>query len=91
MSGRAVEIIDVNPDNPTEFYVCICFQGIVLSPIITDNHFEPLFDNEDVITIGDIAVDWKTRKYGLVQVEMKQQPKFICMRNRGIYVECRFW
>lgn len=57
MSGRVVDI-DANPDKPSEFYVAYASGGLWF----TDNNgqsFTPLFDNEAVMTIGDIAVDWK--------------------------------
>lgn len=58
MSGRVVDI-DVNPENPSEFFVAYASGGLWK----TQNNgqsFTPLFDNEAVMTIGDIAVDWKT-------------------------------
>lgn len=57
MSGR-VSDIDANPANPTEFYVAYASGGLWY----TDNNgatFEPLFDHEASMTIGDIAVDWR--------------------------------
>lgn len=57
MSGRVVDI-DVNPADPTIFYVAYASGGLWK----TENNghsFFPLFDNEMVMTIGDIAVDWK--------------------------------
>lgn len=56
MSGRVTDL-DVNPKDPTKFYVAYASGGLWY----TDNNgqsFRPIFDNEDVITIGDIAVDW---------------------------------
>jgi photosystem II stability/assembly factor-like uncharacterized protein len=57
MSGRVVDI-DVNTDDPTIFYVAYASGGLWKT---TNNgiSFYPLFDNESVISIGDIAVDWK--------------------------------
>ncbi len=55
-SGRVVDV-DVNPDNPAEFYVAYASGGLWY----TNNNgttFEPKFDKEAVITIGDIAVNW---------------------------------
>src|ERR1700741_3065951 len=49
MSGRAVDV-DVNPDDPTEFYVAYASGGLWY----THNNgqsFTPVFDKEDVITI----------------------------------------
>jgi len=58
MSGRVVDL-DVNPANPTQVYVAYASGGLWR----TDNNgqsFTPLFDQEAVMTIGAIAVDWKT-------------------------------
>lgn len=57
MSGRVVDL-DVNPEDPTEFYVAYASGGLWH----TKNNglsFTPIFDKEDVMTIGDIAVNWK--------------------------------
>ena len=59
MSGRAVDV-DVNPDDPTEFYVAYASGGL-WHTVNNGQSFDPIFDKEDVITIGDIAVDWKSR------------------------------
>ena len=59
MGGRVVDI-EVNPANTNEFYVAYASGGLWK----TDNNgnsFAPIFDNEAVMTIGDIAVDWRTR------------------------------
>ena len=59
MSGRVVDV-DVNPTDATEFYVAYASGGLWY----TNNNgqsFTPVFDGEDVITIGDIAVHWKTK------------------------------
>ncbi|RYZ23448.1 MAG: glycosyl hydrolase, partial [Chitinophagaceae bacterium] len=58
MSGRVTDI-DANPADPTEFYVAYASGGVWY----TNNNgqsFTPLFDSIDVLTIGDIAVNWKT-------------------------------
>ena len=57
MSGRVTDI-DVNPDDPTIFYVAYATGGLWKT---SDNgiSFTPLFDHEASMTIGDIAVDWK--------------------------------
>lgn len=59
MSGRVVDI-DVNPDNPTEFYVGYASGGVWHT---TNNGttFEPILDNSDTQNVGDIAVDWSNR------------------------------
>ncbi len=56
MSGRVVDL-DINPEDPTHFYVAYASGGLWE----TRNHgntFSPLFDNQVVMTIGDIKVDW---------------------------------
>lgn len=58
MSGRVTDL-DVNPENPMEFYIAYASGGLWH----TRNNglsYTPVFDNADVITIGDIAVHWKT-------------------------------
>jgi len=57
MSGRAVDI-DVSPYDPTHFYVAYASGGLWKT---TNNgiSFFPVFDNQIVMTIGDVAVDWK--------------------------------
>jgi len=59
MSGRVTDI-EVNELDPTEFYVSYATGGLWHT---TNNgqSFVPVFDNEDVIGIGDIAVNWKTK------------------------------
>ena len=57
MSGRIVDV-DVSPDDPTHFYVAYASGGL-WKTINNGLSFTPIFDNEAVITIGDIAVDWK--------------------------------
>lgn len=56
-SGRVSDIA-VHPDDPSIFYVAYASGGLWK----TENNgtsFTPLFDNEAVITLGDIAVDWE--------------------------------
>lgn len=59
MSGRVVDI-DVNPADPTEFYVAYATGGLWHS---TNNgqSLVPIFDKENVIGIGDIAVNWTSK------------------------------
>lgn len=59
MSGRVVDI-EVNAQDPTEFYVAYATGGLWYSNN-NGQSFTPLFDSLDVMTIGDIAVDWKTK------------------------------
>ncbi len=56
MSGR-VDDIEVNPADPTEFYVAYATGGLWHT---TNNgqSFSSIFDSTDVIGIGDIAVNW---------------------------------
>ena len=56
-SGRVTDV-EINPEDPTEFYVAYASGGLWKT---TNNgmSFTPVFDNEMVMTIGDIAVDWK--------------------------------
>lgn len=56
MSGRVVDV-DVNPADPTHFYVAYASGGLWKT---TNNGltFESLFDDQAVMTQGDIAVDW---------------------------------
>jgi photosystem II stability/assembly factor-like uncharacterized protein len=59
MSGR-VSDIEANPEDPTEFYVAYSSGGLWH----TKNNglsFKPIFDSADVITIGDIAVNWSKK------------------------------
>ncbi len=56
MSGRIVDI-DVNPKDPVQMYVAYASGGLWRSE--TNGYsFEPLFDEEASMVIGDIAVDW---------------------------------
>lgn len=58
MSGRVADI-DVNPNDPTEFYVGYASGGLWY----TNNNgttFTPVLDNSPTQNVGDIAVDWKT-------------------------------
>ncbi len=59
MSGR-VSDIEANPEDPTEFYVAYSSGGLWHT---TNNgqSFTSIFDSADVLTMGDIAVDWKTK------------------------------
>ena len=59
MSGRVVDL-EVNPTDPTEFYLAFASGGL-WHTTTNGQSFEPIFDKEDVITIGDIAVHWPSR------------------------------
>jgi len=60
MSGRIVDI-DVSPVDPTHFYVAYASGGLWKT---TNNgiSFTPIFDQQAVMTIGDIALDWKNNE-----------------------------
>ncbi|MEI2823520.1 MAG: hypothetical protein V9F02_08840 [Chitinophagaceae bacterium] len=60
MSGRVVDL-DVNPDDPTEFYVAYATGGLWHT---TNNgqSFTPIMDSLDLLFIGDIAVNWTSTK-----------------------------
>src|SRR6185436_15472333 len=58
MSGRVVDV-EGNPEDPTEFYVAYASGGL-WHTINNGQSFVPIFDNEDILTIGDIAVNWST-------------------------------
>jgi len=58
MSGRVADI-DVNPNDPTEFYVGYASGGLWY----TNNNgttFTPVLDNTPTQNVGDIAVDWNS-------------------------------
>src|SRR5438045_3304434 len=60
MSGRVVDL-DVNPDDPTEFYLAYATGGLWHT---TNNgqSFTPIFDSLDVLFIGDVAVNWHSSR-----------------------------
>ncbi len=58
MSGRVTDV-EVNPVNPTEFYVAYASGG-VFHTMNNGQSFTPIFDHESTITIGDMAMDWNT-------------------------------
>jgi hypothetical protein len=56
MSGRVVDM-EVDPSDPTHFYVAYASGGLWE----TKNNgisFDPMFQNEIVMSLGDVAVDW---------------------------------
>tara|TARA_R110002020_G_scaffold122487_6_gene277967 strand:+ start:102751 stop:105615 length:2865 start_codon:yes stop_codon:yes gene_type:complete len=58
MGGRVVDL-DVNPDNPIEFYVGYASGGLWY----TNNNgtsFTPVMDSSPTQNVGDIAVHWKS-------------------------------
>jgi photosystem II stability/assembly factor-like uncharacterized protein len=57
MSGRVTDL-DVNPADPTEFYVAYASGGVWYTAN-NGQSFTPIFDSTETLTIGDIAVNWK--------------------------------
>src|SRR6478735_2248957 len=60
MSGRIVDL-EVDPSDPTHFYVAYATGGLWE----TNNNgttFESIFNDQPVFGLGDIAVDWKSKK-----------------------------
>ncbi|MGB4846232.1 MAG: hypothetical protein WBP16_17315, partial [Ferruginibacter sp.] len=58
MSGRVVDV-DVNPADPTEFYIAYASGGLWYSNN-NGQSLVPVFDKENAFSLGDIAVNWKT-------------------------------
>jgi hypothetical protein len=60
MSGRVADI-EVNPEDPTEFYVAYASGGL-WHTLNNGQSFTPIMDSLDLLFIGDIAVNWKPQK-----------------------------
>lgn len=60
MSGRVVDI-EVNPADPTEFYIAYATGGL-WHTINNGQSMTPIFDKENAYGLGDIAVKWSTGK-----------------------------
>jgi photosystem II stability/assembly factor-like uncharacterized protein len=58
MSGRVVDI-SANPADPTEMYVAYASGGLWYSHN-NGQSFTPVFDSANTLTIGAIAVNWRT-------------------------------
>lgn len=58
MSGRVADI-EVNEANPNEFYVAYAMGGL-WHTLNNGQSFEPLFDKEATMSLGDLAVDWSS-------------------------------
>lgn len=58
MSGR-VSDLEVNPNDPTEFYVGYSTGGL-WHTVNNGQSFTPIMDSLDMLFIGDIAVDWSS-------------------------------
>jgi hypothetical protein len=58
MSGRVVDMA-VNPEDPTNFYVAYATGGL-WHTINNGQSFTSVFDSEAILTIGAIAVNWKS-------------------------------
>ena len=57
MSGRVVDL-EVNPDNPTEFYVAYASGGLWHTKT-NGVSFTPILDNSPTQNVGEIAIDWQ--------------------------------
>ncbi len=81
-SGR-VSDLEVNPEDPTKFYVAYASGGLWY----TENNgtsFEPIFDHEDVITIGDFDVDWDNHRIWLGSGEVNSSRS--SYSGKGMYM-----
>ena len=58
MSGRVVDI-EVNPDDPTEFYVGYASGGL-WHTANNGTSFTPILDETATQNVGDIAVHWRS-------------------------------
>lgn len=58
MSGRVVDL-EVDPADPSHFYVAYA-SGSLWETTNNGTSFTPIFDNQIVMTIGDIAIDWSS-------------------------------
>lgn len=58
MSGRVVDV-DASAKDASHFIVAYASGGLWITRN-SGQSFDPLFDHEGVMTIGDIAVDWET-------------------------------
>lgn len=79
--GRVVELA-VNPADPTEFYAAYATGGLWHT---TNNgqSFEPIFDQEDVIFTGTVAVHWPSRTIWVGTGEANSSRSTYC--GIGIY------
>ncbi len=60
MSGRVIDI-EVDPLDATHFFVAFASGGLWMTRN-NGQSFQPIFDHEIVMTIGDFAVDWKNNE-----------------------------
>jgi len=58
MSGRVTDL-DINPDDPTEFYVGYASGG-VWHTVNNGTTFTPILDSSNTQNVGDLAVDWNS-------------------------------
>lgn len=66
MSGRVVDV-EVNPWDPTEFYVAYASGGL-WHTVNNGQSFKPIFDSQHTLTIGDIAVTWRKNATPIIWV-----------------------
>lgn len=58
MSGRVVDL-DVNPENPAEFYVGYASGGLWYTKN-NGTSFDPVLDSSETQNVGDVAVHWNS-------------------------------
>ena len=83
MSGRVADI-DVNPNDPTEFYVGYASGGLWHTKN-NGTSFKPVLDNSPTQNIGDIAVDWNKGTIWVGTGEKKLFTLILC-RNRNFKI-----
>lgn len=59
MNGRVVDV-DVNPNDPTEFYIAYASGGLFYTNT-NGQSLTPVFEKEHAFSIGDVAVNWQTK------------------------------
>ena len=55
IQGARIVDVDVNPENSYEFYIAFASGGLYKT-VNNGNSFQPIFDNQGSLTIGDIAI-----------------------------------
>ena len=66
MSGRVTDLA-VNPKDPSHFYVAYASGGL-WETSSNGTSFRPVFDNQPVMTIGDIAVYWNSKNDTIIWI-----------------------
>ncbi len=79
--GRIVDL-DVNPTKNEQFLAATASGGLWFSPNMGAS-FEPIFDNQSIMTIGDIAANWKTQTIYLGSGEVNSSRSSLA--GNGVY------